>query len=204
MKEGRPTEWVNNLVYQKKPNGKLRICLDPKDLNKAIKRKHHITPTLEEIMPQLNGAKYFSTLDAKRGYWNVTLDEESSFLTTFNSPFGRHRFLCMPFGLKMSQDIFQHRVDQLYESLQGVVAIADDIVFGNTQAEHDANLRRLLTKCQEFGLKLNPEKCKINQPEVRFYGVICIVAKVGNKTLGKFLHNKKFQLQLTAKSCRHF
>ena len=112
-------------------------------------------------------------LDAKCGYWNVTLDEESSFLTTFNSPFGRYRFLRMPFGLKMSQDIFQHRVDQLYESLQGVVAIADDIVFGNTQAEHDANLRRLLTKCQEFGLKLNPEKCKINQPKVRFYGVIC-------------------------------
>ena len=58
--------------------------------------------------------------------------------------------------------------------LQGVLAIADNIiVFGNTQAEHDANLRRLLTRCQEFGLKLNPEKCKINQPEVRFYGVIC-------------------------------
>ena len=68
----------------------------------------------------------------------------------------------MPFGLKISQDIFQHRVDQLIESLQGVLAIADDIiVFGNTQAEHDANLRRLLTRCQEFGLKLNPEKCKI-------------------------------------------
>ena len=66
-------------MYQKKPNGKLRICLDPKDLDKAIKREHHVTPTLEEIMPQLNGAKYFSTLDATCGNRTVTLDEESSF-----------------------------------------------------------------------------------------------------------------------------
>ena len=109
LKEGEPTAWVNSLVYRRKPNGKLRICLDPKDLNKAISREHHVIPTLEEILPKLSGAKYFSTVDATCGYWNVELDQESSYLTTFNSPFGRYRFLRMPFGLKMSQDVFQGR-----------------------------------------------------------------------------------------------
>ena len=93
-------------------------------------------------MPRLNGAKHFSTLDARCGSWTVTLDEESSFLTTFNSPFGRYRFLRMPLGLKMSQEIFQQRIDQLIEGLEGVLAIADDvIVFGSTLSEHDKNLR---------------------------------------------------------------
>ena len=80
----------------------------------------------------------------------------------------------MPFGLKMSQDIFQARIDQLVEGLAGVVAIADDIViFRATQEEHDENLRRLLARCREHGLKLNPDKSPISRPEVRFYGIIC-------------------------------
>jgi len=92
---------MNSLVYRRKLNGKLRICLDPKDLNKAIFREHQMIPTLEEILPKLSGAKYFSIVDAKCGYWNVVLDQESSYLTTFNSPFDRYRFLLMPFGLIM-------------------------------------------------------------------------------------------------------
>ena len=134
VQEGQPTDWINSIVYQRKSNGKLRICLNPHDLNTAIKREHHVTPTLENIIPKISGAKYVSTVDAKCGYWKVRLDEQSSFLTTFNSPYGRYRFKRMPFGLKMSQDIFQARIDRLVEGLAGVVAIADDIViFGATQ-----------------------------------------------------------------------
>ena len=62
----------------------------------------HVTPTLEDIIPKMSGVKYFSTLDANCGYWNVRLDEQSSSLTTFNSPYVRYRFKRMPFGLKMS------------------------------------------------------------------------------------------------------
>ena len=59
LKEGEPTAWVNSLVYRRKLNGQLRICLDPKDLNKAIRREYHVIPTLEEILPKLAGAKFF-------------------------------------------------------------------------------------------------------------------------------------------------
>ena len=174
VREGEPTAWVNSLVYRRKPNGRLRICLDPKDLNAAIQRDHHVTPTLEEILPKLNGATHFSILDARSGYWNVTLDEESSYLTTFNSPFGRYRFKRMPFGLKMSQDVFQSKIDQTFEGCNGVVGIADDIVvFGKTAEEHDENLHGMMERCQNTGLKLNPEKCFIKQKQNKFYGVIC-------------------------------
>ena len=137
----KPTDWVNSLVVREKENGRLRLCLDPKDLNKAIKREHHPILTLEEITPNLTGAKLFSTLDARNGYWNIKLDEESSYLTTFNTPFGRFRFLRMPFGLRMSQDIFQFKIDETYRNCHGAIGIADDItVYGKNEKEHDLHL----------------------------------------------------------------
>ncbi|CAB4017439.1 transposon Tf2-1 poly [Paramuricea clavata] len=93
----KPTDWVNSIVIREKPNGRLRLCLDPKDLNEAIMRDHYPTPTLEEITPKFAGARVFSKIDARNGYWNVKLDDESSYLTTFNTPSGRYRFLRMPF-----------------------------------------------------------------------------------------------------------
>ncbi|XP_019632633.1 PREDICTED: uncharacterized protein K02A2.6-like [Branchiostoma belcheri] len=104
----QPTDWVNSIIIKEKPNGKLRICLDPRDLNNALKRDHYPTPTLEEITPAMSGAQVFSKLDASNGYWNIKLDEESSLLTTFNSPYGRFKFNRLPFGLRVSQDVF-HR-----------------------------------------------------------------------------------------------
>ena len=70
VQEGQPiaTDWVNSIVYQQKSNGKLWICLDPRDLNTAIKWEHHVTPTPEDIIPKMSGAKCFSTVDAKCGY----------------------------------------------------------------------------------------------------------------------------------------
>ena len=100
IEEGEPTSWVNSLVYRRQQNGRLRLCLDPKDPkdpNAAIQREHHVAPTLEEILPKLTGATVFSIVDAKCGYWNVVLDKESSYLTTFNSPF------------------FQTKIDQTFE-----------------------------------------------------------------------------------------
>ena len=101
----------------KTKNGKLPVCLDPKDLNKVIKRCYPKTLTLEEITYKFVGSRFYSKLDAKNGYWSVVLDEESDKLTTFSSPFGRYCFLRMPFGLVMSQNVFQHRI---FRSLKSV------------------------------------------------------------------------------------
>ena len=139
------TDWVSSLTFTEKRDGALRLCLDPKDFNRALKRPHHKTPTLEEITHNFSGATFFSKLDAKNGYWSIRLDEASSKLTTFNTPFGRCRFLRLPFGLVVSQDVFQQRMDAILEKCPGCTGIADDVaVYGRTEQEHDDNLMNLM------------------------------------------------------------
>ena len=169
----QPTDWVNSLVIREKENGRLRLCLDPRDLNKAIKREHHPIPTLEEFTPKLSGAKLFSKLDARNGYWNVKLDDESSYLTTFNTPFGRYRFLRMPFGLRMSQDIFQFKIDETYRDCLGAIGIADDVtVYGKNDKEHDLHLHETMERTRQAGIKLKSEKCVIKTKECNFFGML--------------------------------
>ena len=79
-----PTSWVNSLVCVEKPNGQLRVCLDPKALNDNIRRPYYPMRTIDDITSQLHGAKYFNVLDATKGYWSIQLDKPSSLLTTFN------------------------------------------------------------------------------------------------------------------------
>ena len=174
VKVDEPTDWVNSLVIVEKPRTKrLRLCLDPRDLNTAVKREHYVMPTLDDITSKLAGSKYFSILDARSGYWQIKLDERSSKLTTFNTPFGRYRFTRMPFGINCAQDIFQKKVDETYEGLDGVTGIADDIiVHGSSVEEHMANLEAMLQRSRDRGVKLNLEKCIFCVTEVPFFGHI--------------------------------
>ena len=168
-----PTEWVSSLTYPRKSDGSIRPCLDPRDLNKAIIREHYKAPTLEEISHKLSGATVFSKLDAKDGFWSIHLDTPSSYLTTFNTHKGRYWYLHMPFGLKMSQDVFQMRMDQITDRLPGIIAIHDDIcVYGKTREEHDTNLLQLMKTASKNGLVFNSHKCSIRQPQITFYGAI--------------------------------
>jgi hypothetical protein len=128
-------------------------------------------PTLEDALVKIPGAKYFSKLYAKSGYWQMTLSTKASFMTTFNSPFGRYRFLRMPFGLVSAQDEFQRKMDEVFEGVPGVVALVDDLlVTGRTKEEHDRNLKATLERATEKQLKLNPEKLTIGVQEVEYFG----------------------------------
>ena len=75
IKVEEPTNWVNSLVVVEKANGQLRLCLDPRNLNKVLKREHYQLPTFEEISTRLAGATHFTKLDANKGYWQIPLDE---------------------------------------------------------------------------------------------------------------------------------
>lgn len=99
------------MVIVAKPN-KLRICMDPKDLNRAIKRPHYPMPTIESEISDMSKAKVFSIIDAKDGFWQIKLTDKSSYLTTFNSPFGRYRWLRMPFGISSASEEFQRRMHE--------------------------------------------------------------------------------------------
>ena len=168
-----PTHWVSSLTYPRKSNGELRICLDPKDLNKNIMRTYHKTPTIEEITHKLHGSTIFSKLDAKNGYWSITLDKESQLLTTFNTPFARYCFIRMPLGLVMSQDVFQQRMDIILEQCPGTIGIADDVVvYGHNESEHDANLHCLMQVAVKEGHVFNSKKCEIRTEKIKFFGTI--------------------------------
>ena len=171
----KPTEWVSSLTYPQKPEGSLHICLDPKDLNKAIIWEHYKAPTLDEITHKLSRAKVFSKLDAKDGFWSIHPNTPSSYLTTFNTHKGCYQFLCMPFGLKMSQDVFQMQRDQITNRLPGIIAIHDDIwVYGTDMAEYD-NLLQLMKTAQGQGLVFNSSKYAFHQSKISFYGTIFTV-----------------------------
>ena len=169
----KPTAWVSSLTYSGKPDGSLHICLDHKDFNKAIVWEHYKAPTLNEITQCWSGAKCFSKLDAKDGFWSIHLDGDSSYLTTFNTHHGRYRFLHMPFGLEMSQDVFQMWMDQATDSLPSIIAIHNDIcVFGHTPKEHDEHLLCLMESAKTHGIVFNSAKCHIRQPQIAFYGAV--------------------------------
>ena len=172
--DDEPYEWVNSLSFSRKDSGELRVCLSPKKLNKAIKRTYHKIPTLDEISHELAGATVFSKLDAKHGYWSIELDEESSKLCAFNSPAGKFRFLRLPFGLCVSQDIFQKYMDDILRKAgKGIIGIADDVVvFGKTVEEHNDALHRLMKSAKENGLVFRYEKCNIFEDLIKFYGLV--------------------------------
>ena len=109
--------------YCRKGRRNTPICLDPKDLNAAIQREHYYTRTVDDIAPKLAGATHFSVVDARSGYWMVELDEESSLLTTFSTPYGRFKFNRLLFGLVVSQDIFQRRMDEIFGGLPGITGM---------------------------------------------------------------------------------
>ena len=168
----QPTDWVSSITYVQKENGELCLCLDLCDLNKAICHNHHKMPTVEEVAHEFANLCYFTKLNAHHGYWSIVLDEESSLLTTFNSPFARYCFQHLPFGLVSSQDIFQ-KMDQFLKECPGCIRIADDIaIHGHTEVEHDAHLWNLMWVAHKYGVMINPQKMHINASAINFFGCL--------------------------------
>ena len=117
----------------------------------------------------------FTVLDAKNGFWHIQLDESNSYATTFGTPWGRYRWLQMPFGLSPAPEEFQRRIDIALEGLPGQKAIADDIlVFGSGDTDeeafrdHDRHLNGVFNRCQQKGNKLNAEKMQFRQKQVTY------------------------------------
>ena len=172
-----PTDWVNSAVYVKRPNKKLRICLDPRELNKYVKIPKYRMPTLDDITPHLSQVRVFSVCDAKDGFLQIELDNQSSMLTTFHTPFGRYRWKRLPFGISSAPEEFQRRVLKITEGLEGVYAIADDCLIvgqGATLEEattnHDETFLKFLERCREANFKLNLSKLRFRLDSVKYHG----------------------------------
>ena len=172
-----PSEWCAPLVPVVKNKGRkepeVRLCIDFKKLNQAIKREKYMMPTCEELLAKLSGNKVFSLLDAAAGFWQLPLSPESRRFTTFITPFGRYRMKRLPFGISIAPEIFQERMEELLQGCDGTVCYMDDIlVFGRTVEEHNKNLKKVHQRLHERGLMLNKVKCKYNLTSVKYLGFI--------------------------------
>lgn len=166
-----PTEWVNSMVTATKKNGRLRICIDPRDLNKAIKREHYPLPTIEEVLTRIPKASVFSVLDATSGYWQIKLDSSSEKLCTFNTPFGRYAFRRLPFGISSAQDVFQAIMHDIFNDIEGTEAIVDDLlIWAEDEEQHDIILGKVLQRARERNLKFNKEKSQIKCSSISYIG----------------------------------
>nr|KAG5703345.1 hypothetical protein BaRGS_023392 [Batillaria attramentaria] len=161
------------MVSVLKKNGTVRICTDYKQLNKAVKRERYQIPTLEDILHKLKGSCIFSKLDATSGFFRLPLDEESSKLTTFISPFGRYVYKRLPQGITSAPEIFQKTVEKVLRDEANTVCYFDDIlVYNSSKAEHEKHLGTTTQKLRDAGFKLNRDKCTFEKEEVEFLGYL--------------------------------
>lgn len=172
--EGKgPTPWVSPVVVVPKKSDPtaVRLCVDMREANRAIRRERHIMPTLDDVLTVLNGARYFSKLDLREGYHQLVLDEESRKVTTFSTHLGLWRYQRLPLGVNAATEIFQEAIRQVLPEEEGVINISDDIlVSGRTLKEHDRRLRSVLKSLQEAGLTLNVKKCEVGLNRLTFFG----------------------------------
>ena len=146
------------MVTAIKQNNEVRICMYPRDRNKAIQWEHF------QVIADMPQAKIFSTIDAKSSFWQLKLTEESSKLCTFNTQFGRYRFKRLPFGIVSASKVFQKAVSEIIEDIEGAVSIIDDIlIWRKDMKEHDERLKRVLDRVRENNLKLNLDKCQFRR-----------------------------------------
>ena len=165
------TDWCAPMVPVQKPSGAIRICVDYKRLNSAVKRPNCMLPNLEDIAPKMAGATIFSTIDAESGFFQVPLAEKSMKLTTFITPYGRYCFKRVPMGISLGPEVFQTKMKELLRGLEGCEPIMDDtIIYGKTIEEHDQRLEAVLNRIKASGLRLNKKKCHFRQKEVKFFG----------------------------------
>ena len=167
------TDWVHNLVIVVKKNGTLRLCLDPRNLNKYLIRNVHYTASWEDAQHSFKNGQYFSTLGAKSGYWTKQLDEQSQLLTAFNTPFKKYCFRRLPFGLSASSEIFCEHMDRVLSGIPGTFPCADDVkIQGSTEERHDIHLLETVEKARQAGLKFNPDKCFVKKQQIEYFGRI--------------------------------
>ena len=186
------TEWVNSFVIVEKKvsinsnsnkiptnssnqghsmDKKLRICLDPRDLNKALEREPYYTQSIEEIMAKFHGMTRFTIADLNKGYWMVELDPESRKYTMMALDIGRFQWTRLPMGSIVAQDVFQRKLDGIFLEVPGVTGIADDmVIYGRSNLEHDKHLLNFLEVCRKNTLTLNPYKMQFRLPQVSFFG----------------------------------
>lgn len=172
--EDEPSDWVAPFLVVGKPGGGVRLVVDNQHLNKHIRRPVHPFPSTKDIMSSIPaGSKFFSVMDATKGFWQIPISEEAKKLTTFLSPWGRKRFCRAPMGLNCSGDEYCARGDLALQGVDNVKKVVDDIlVHGATFEQMYRSFRSVLMRCREHKITLSSKKFIFGKREVPYVGFI--------------------------------
>ncbi|XP_023806938.1 uncharacterized protein K02A2.6-like [Oryzias latipes] len=163
--------WVSPIVVTQRKNGKIRMCVDLREPNKAIVVDSFPLPHMEELLSALTGATLFSTIDLESAYHQVLLHPDSRDLTAFITHEGLFRFCRVPYGLASAPSAFQKLMATVLHGVPNVQFYLDDIIcYGRTAHEHDAALETVRQKLKTAGLQLNDKKCHFRQTSLKFLG----------------------------------
>lgn len=166
------SKYASPIVLVQKKNGTTRVCVDYRELNKKMEKPRFPLPIIEDQINALQGAKVFTTIDLKNGYFHVPVDKESQRYTSFVTPNNQYEFLKTPFGLAIAPAIFQKFIYAVFRQLINqkiVVVYMDDIIIlaANTE-EAMSRFQRTVEVARQHGLVINWEKCKFLQTEVEY------------------------------------
>ena len=165
--------WASPIVLVQKKDGSTRFCVDYRKVNSLTRKDAYPIPKIDETLDTLAGAKLFSTLDLRSGYWQVQVNPEHRDKTAFCTPEGLFEFNVMPFGLCNAPATFQRLMDSVLAGLHWktcLVYIDDIIVVGKSFDDHLCNLQVVLERLRQAGLKLHPSKCHLLQHKVTYLG----------------------------------
>ncbi|KAL1274384.1 hypothetical protein QQF64_027198 [Cirrhinus molitorella] len=155
--------WSSTIVMVPKPDGTLRFCNDFRRLNEVSEFDSYPMPRVDELLERLGRARFISTLDLTKGYWQVALTKSAKPKTAFSTPSGHWQYRTLPFGLHGAPVTFQRMMDVLFRPHQSYAAahLDDVVIHSETWEEHLGRLRRVLTEMQQYCLvnnKLHPLK----------------------------------------------
>lgn len=166
------SKWASPIVLVKKPDGGLRICIDPKrSLNPRIEGDHYKTTPVDELLVELGGHAFYSKIDLKGAFTQLELEEASRNLVTINTHRGLFRYCRLPFGVKTATAVFQRAMDGILRDLKGVRAFVDDvIVVADSPEEMEVRLLDLFGRLLDYGVKVNLPKCEFFLEEIQYLG----------------------------------
>lgn len=168
-----PTDWISPAFFVPKEGGKagLRLVTDFTILNRYVQRPVHPFPSSLDILRKISpNATVFCKMDAVQGYFQIPLDEASSYLTTFLLPCGRYRYLRAPMGLCSSSDEWCRRSDEALHGLAGTQKLVDDILIeGKDLTQLQERIIAVLEHCRKYGLRISKKKFQIGET-VKFAG----------------------------------